>query len=144
MNRRDTISALLGLGAATGSFGVRPQSMSTTQNRALGVLTLTSAQDAQDAKRGWFDGFRAALKSLGWVEGHNMVIESAFADYKAEQLPALAEKLVRNRVDVIWTFPTDAAIAAGATYIVVGRPVTAAADPADAAASIVAEIEQAS
>ena len=36
------------------------------------------------------------------------------------------------------------AIAAGATYIVVGRPVTAAADPAAAAASIVAEIERAS
>jgi orotidine-5'-phosphate decarboxylase len=35
------------------------------------------------------------------------------------------------------------AIAAGADYLVVGRPVTAAADPREAAAAIVAEIEQA-
>jgi orotidine-5'-phosphate decarboxylase len=35
------------------------------------------------------------------------------------------------------------AIAAGADYLVVGRPVTAAADPAGAAAEIVAEIERA-
>jgi orotidine-5'-phosphate decarboxylase len=38
--------------------------------------------------------------------------------------------------------PADA-IAAGADYLVVGRPVTGAADPARAAASIVAEIEAA-
>jgi orotidine-5'-phosphate decarboxylase len=36
-----------------------------------------------------------------------------------------------------------AAVSAGATYIVVGRPITEAADPAAAAAAIVAEIERA-
>ena len=69
MNRRNAISALLALSTANGPLGVRAQSTPTAQNRTLGILTLTSALDAQDAKRGWLGGFRAALKSLGWIEG---------------------------------------------------------------------------
>ena len=58
---------------------------------------------------------RAALKARGWIEGENLVIESAFADIKAERLPALAEELVRKRVDVIWASRTCAIAAARAT-----------------------------
>ena len=112
MNRRDTISALLALGAATGQLGARAQSTASLQRRTLGVLALTSAQDAADDKLGWMGSFRSALKSLGWIEGQNLIIESAFADYKPERLPALAEELVRKRVDVIWAFPDLPAIAA--------------------------------
>jgi hypothetical protein len=55
---------------------------------------------------------RAKLKTLGWVEGQNLVIESAFADAKVERLATLAEELVRKRVDVIWAYPDLPAIAA--------------------------------
>ena len=55
---------------------------------------------------------RAKLKALGWIEGQNLVIEIAFADTKVERLAALAEELVRKRVDVIWAYPDLAAIAA--------------------------------
>ncbi|MCW8859841.1 MAG: orotidine-5'-phosphate decarboxylase, partial [Deltaproteobacteria bacterium] len=40
------------------------------------------------------------------------------------------------------TTPSEA-ISAGATALVIGRPISAAADPLDAAAKIVAEIEAA-
>jgi len=112
MNRRDTLAALLALGTTTGPFRARAQSTPTVQNKTLGLLTLASAQDAQEAKRGWLPGFRTELKSLGWSEGQNLVIESAFADYRPERLPVLAEELVRKRVDVIWSFPDQATIAA--------------------------------
>jgi putative ABC transport system substrate-binding protein len=75
----------------------------------LGILTLASIQDAE---RFWLPGLRAKLKSLGWIEGQNLAIESAFADAKAERLAAMAEELVRKRVDVIWAYPDSPAVAA--------------------------------
>ena len=66
----------------------------------------------QDAERFWLPGLRAKLKTLGWIEGQNLVIESAFADTKVERLAALAEELVRKRVDVILAYPDLPAIAA--------------------------------
>ena len=68
------------------------------------------------AQRLWLGDFRAKLKSLGWIDGQNLIIESAFAENKAERLRGLAEELVRKRVDVIWAFPSpEAAIAAART-----------------------------
>jgi putative ABC transport system substrate-binding protein len=109
MHRRDAISALLALGSAAGPLGLRAQSNPSAQTKVLGILTLLSTQEAE---RIWLPGLRAELKALGWIEGQNLVIEIAFADTKVERLAALAEELVRKRVDVIWA-PVDlAAIAA--------------------------------
>ena len=108
MHRRDAISALLALGPAAG-LGVRAQSSASAQSKTLGILTLASLQDAE---RLWMPALRAQLKTLGWVEGQNLVIEGAFADAKVERLATLAEELVRKRVDVIWAYPDLPAIAA--------------------------------
>lgn len=109
MHRRDAISALLTLGSAAVALSVRAQSNPSAQSRTLGFLTLASAQDAE---RLWMPGLRAKLKTQGWVEGQNLVIESAFADNKVERLAAMAEELVRKRVDVILAYPDLPAIAA--------------------------------
>jgi putative tryptophan/tyrosine transport system substrate-binding protein len=109
MNRRDAVNALLALGSAAGPMGVRAQSTPSGQSKTLGILTLASHQLAE---RFWLPGLRAKLKALGWIEGQNLVIESAFADAKVERLAGLAEELVRKRVDVILAYPDLPAIAA--------------------------------
>jgi putative tryptophan/tyrosine transport system substrate-binding protein len=46
------------------------------------------------------------LRPLGYVDGNNIVFESRYAEGKYDRLPALADELVRLKVDVLVT-PTD-------------------------------------
>ena len=47
--------------------------------------------------------FLKGLRDLGWIEGKNITIEYRWAAYKMNLLPALAEDLVRLKVDLIVT-----------------------------------------
>jgi putative tryptophan/tyrosine transport system substrate-binding protein len=58
------------------------------------------------------DALRKGLRSLGYVEGRNMIIEYRSADGRAERFPDLAAELVRLKVDLIITRGTPAARAA--------------------------------
>jgi len=57
------------------------------------------------------EAFRQALRERGWVEGQNIVIEQRYAEGLVDRLPALAEELVRLKMDVIVAAPTPAALA---------------------------------
>ena len=62
------------------------------------------------------EAFREELRKLGYVEGRNIHIEIRSAEGKLDRLPALAEGLVRDKVDVIGAWMTPAVLAAkGAT-----------------------------
>src|SRR5262245_53103734 len=50
-----------------------------------------------------FDGLREGMRSLGYVEGRNVVYEQRYGGGRMERLPELAAELVRLRVDVIVT-----------------------------------------
>jgi len=52
------------------------------------------------------------LRVLGYVEGKNVAFEYRYADNKLDRLPALAEELVRLKVDVLVTPGTAEALAA--------------------------------
>ena len=58
------------------------------------------------------EAFLHGLRDLGYVEGHNVVIEYRDAEGKLERLPALAAELVALKVDVIVAPGTLAALAA--------------------------------
>ena len=45
--------------------------------------------------------FREGMQELGYIEGKNIVIEYRFADGRLERLPALAEELVRLKLEII-------------------------------------------
>jgi ABC-type uncharacterized transport system substrate-binding protein len=49
----------------------------------------------------WTASLRQELRRLGYVEGKNLEIAARFSENKFERLPALADELVRLKVDVI-------------------------------------------
>jgi putative ABC transport system substrate-binding protein len=47
------------------------------------------------------EAFRRSLRELGWVEGKNLVIDYRWTEGHYDRLPALAQELVKLKVDVI-------------------------------------------
>ena len=74
----------------------------------IGYLSGNPQSDTKDA----FDAFRTKLRSLGYIEGQNLLIEARFADGRYERLPQLVADLVRLSVDVIFAYGTPASLAA--------------------------------
>ena len=61
---------------------------------------------------GGSDLFRRELRELGYVEGKSITFERRSADDRLDRLPALADELVRLKVDVLVTSSTIGALAA--------------------------------
>lgn len=72
------------------------------------------------------EALRAGLRDLGYIENKNLVIEMRPADGAYERLPALADDLVRLKVDVLVAFGAKAVVAAqrATTTIPIVVPVT--------------------
>ncbi|HVF62780.1 MAG TPA: ABC transporter substrate-binding protein [Casimicrobiaceae bacterium] len=73
--------------------------------------------------------FREALAKHGWVERRNLAIEYRSAEGSFDKLPALADELVRLRVDVIVTFVTQASLAAKNATATIPIVVIGVSDP---------------
>jgi putative ABC transport system substrate-binding protein len=69
------------------------------QVRRIGFLALGSRAIISTSPR--FEAFKQALRELGWVEGQNLVMESRYAEGRAEHLPDLAADLVSLQVEVM-------------------------------------------
>jgi ABC-type uncharacterized transport system substrate-binding protein len=69
------------------------------------------APSSPTANAPWFDAFRQGLRQHGYVEGHNISIESRFAEGRYERLPVLVAELVDLHVDVFVVSVNRAAVA---------------------------------
>jgi putative tryptophan/tyrosine transport system substrate-binding protein len=78
-------------------FAVEAQQ--TAKVPRIGYLNAVSPSTVSDR----IDALRRGLRELGYVEGKNIVIETRYAEGKLDRLPALANELIRLKVDVIVT-----------------------------------------
>ncbi len=103
----------LGLVAGCGTPAFRaPWSPPPTKLPRIGFLDAEQADSPNAVPR--LQSFRDALKTAGYSEGENLLIEWRFADYRREQLPALAAELVHLPVDLIVASTPPAILAARA------------------------------
>ena len=58
------------------------------------------------------DGLKAKMTELGYLEGQNITYDIRIANMNPEQEKKVAQKFVQDRVDLIFSFPTEASIAA--------------------------------
>ena len=77
----------------------------------IGWLGARSAP-SQGGSPGGLVVLRRMLRDLGYAEGKNIAFESRYADNKLDRLPALADELVRLKVDILLTPATAEALAA--------------------------------
>jgi putative ABC transport system substrate-binding protein len=106
MDRRNTILAILALGAMGGSPLASAQQAKTPRR----IATLDDAHESSRA-RDWA-AFRKRLQDLGYTEAKGYVIEGRWAKVQPDRLPPLAAELVALNPDVIVTVSTPAALAA--------------------------------
>ena len=121
-HRRKLLFALGGsaLLAPLGSFAQQAK-----QTVVVGVLRSADQASGQYL----IVAFRQGLRELGYIEGRNLALELRFADGKTERLAALAEELVRLKVDVILASDTPATIAAQRATRVIPIVMASTSDP---------------
>ena len=104
ISRRTFLTALTGsVFAAPPGAGGQPEKVPR-----IGWLGGPTRETAQP----FLQPFLQELKELGWVEGHNIIVEWRFAEGRAERLSELAAELVRLRVDLIVVPSTPTVLAA--------------------------------
>ena len=110
MNRRESLYALSALGIAGAAPRAFAQATKPGPARRIGFLLLDPDPDPKQP--GTQRAGSQALRKLGWIEGENLIIERAFADYEVERLAGLADELVRKGVEVLCTNTPEATLAA--------------------------------
>jgi ABC-type uncharacterized transport system substrate-binding protein len=103
MRRRDLVGLLALSGASWPRIGISQQPKMPT----IGILAVDSL-----ATERFQDGFREAIRGLGYVDGQTVRFELRSDPGNGGRLPELAAELVRLKVDVIVTWLTPAALAA--------------------------------
>src|SRR5215472_2779823 len=109
MKRREFISLLGGAAASpcTWPFAAFGQA-SDKRPRRIGYISASSPTASAQNVVAFLEGMRAH----GYVEGRDVEIDYRWAEGHLQRLPALAEELVRSKIDLILAGVVHAAVAA--------------------------------
>jgi ABC-type uncharacterized transport system substrate-binding protein len=124
MDRRAFITIVSGSIVAGALVGEAQQADSVV--RRIGLVSTSPGTSLIDS---WWDAFIAGMREKGWVEEKNLVIVRRFTAPQKEAALAVAEDLVRGRVDVIVVGSTLNALAAKQATKTVPIVVAVPADP---------------
>lgn len=113
------LAVLLTFLSAVGAVEAQPAG----QARRVGMLLYDGAPP------GFLEAFRDELRALGHLEGKNLTIEMRNAAGRNERLGALADELVRLKVDVLLAMNTPAAQAARKATATIPIVMARAGDP---------------
>ena len=97
------------IGSLTGGLLAAP--LAAEGQQAGKVYRIGFLRQGQPPKA-WVEALQQGLRERGYVEGRNLVWEFRSTDGSLDQLPQLAEELVRLKVDVILARASSAAMAA--------------------------------
>jgi putative tryptophan/tyrosine transport system substrate-binding protein len=123
MRRREFI---LGLGGVV----AWPLTARAQQTAALPIIGFVGS-DSPDLYTDRLRAFRLGLKSTGFVEGQNVVVEYRWAEGQNDQLPALTTDLVRRKVAVLVVPTTPSAVTAKTITKTIPMVFFTAGDPVD-------------
>ena len=104
MRRRD----VLALSVVTAACPLIGHAQQARVSRRIAILNPESASLAP------LPAFLEELRSLGWRDGENVLIDVRSADGRYERISQLVDELVRGRPEVIYTLGPDATLAAAA------------------------------
>ena len=132
LEARDGDLSLLGVTVLT---SMSPDEVSTVWGREIRSIREEVARLALLAREAGLDGVVASALETTWLRSH---VGRDFLVVTPGIRPAGASRDDQNRVAT----PADA-VRAGSDYLVIGRPITRADDPAAALAAVLEQIEQA-
>jgi putative ABC transport system substrate-binding protein len=123
MRRREFIG-FLGGSLVCPSVALAQRSAKQTK---IGWLSPNSRHSPAGART--LQAFRQSLEHLGHVERRDIAIEFRYADRNFHRLPSLAAELVEQKVDIIVTVATQAAVAARQATSAIPIVAISVADP---------------
>ncbi|MET0430070.1 MAG: ABC transporter substrate-binding protein [Microvirga sp.] len=112
MRRRDVILFLGGAAIAWPSPGHAQPAGRRPRIAHVGILNYAGAQYHR------VSDFRSALRQLGYIEGHSLIVSHVWADGHLERLPGLAAEIISRKVDLIIALGPSAWAAKRATSTV--------------------------